>query len=214
MAITVPVAGQQGQASWAASVANAVNTLNETANFLPCAYPLGHVLGGSHSASSALIAVVSSNGGAAAQAIWLPGPMLIQSVTIRQAATASARAAEFRIYRDVGTSSASFITGTDGTFSFTPASADDRTANVSVPGTLITPGVVWFVLRNTSTTQTFPLARQAATTELVGNGSAADMTTGIAALGSTIDITAFDTKNTGVFGVRLNGRVFGQTSAF
>lgn len=216
MAITVPVAGTQIITSWGADVTNTLNDLVETANFIPFAYPIGHTgVTAVHSGTSSLTAVSASLGGAAASPFWLPGPIALQSISIWQKSTASLRTAEFRLYRDVGTAEWEFITGTNGTFSFTPTVADERTANIATPGTIIYPGTVWLVIRNTSTSQTFQWGRTANPTEFTGTHTWQANTASVAALGATIDAAAtFTTDITAVMGARLNGRVGGETVAF
>lgn len=180
--------------------------------WLPYAYPIGITMDQASGSASTLAAVSGGNAGAGACAILVSAPMALQSVTIRNGDTASARAAEFRLYRDDGSATLAFITGTDGTLSFTPGAASDRTANVSSPGVLLVPGVYWLVLRNTSASQTFAY-RRVASTELAGNVFAQVTTASVAALGSTIDLTSW-TFNAFQFMARLNGRVFGQAAAF
>ena len=210
--IAVPTDGDDILGSWAADVAEAINASHYDAAFLPFAYPIGCPADVVSGATNALAAVSGGLAGSALVPFWLPGPLLIQSVTIRNGDTASARSCEFRLYRDNGQSALDFVTGTDGTLSFTPSAASDRTGNVSTPGTLITPGCVWLAIRNTSASQTFGL-RRLATTELSGNVASIINTASLAALGSTLD-TAIMTGSPSLALARLNGRVFGGSAAF
>lgn len=214
MAITVPTPGALVQASWGADVTNAINTSLLAQSFIPYAYPLGSVFSATASSNISLAAVSSGLAGAILVPFPINGPMVIQSVTIRNGDTASARAAEFRLYRDSGDSTLDFITGTNGTFSFTPTVASDRTANVSTPGTIIQPGIIWLCLRNTSASQTFASSYTAAGTEAVGNVSAYIQTATVPALGTTLDISLFSSKTASSWVARLNGRFAGGTSAF
>lgn len=214
MAIPAVVADTDILASWGEDVTDRLNELTETANFMPFAYPMGMSPGVASTGQSALIAVSGGNAGAIACPFELSGPMLIQSVSVRQGSTASARSCEFGLYRDVGNAAWARITGTTGTMSFTPSAADDRTANVATPGTLLLPGVVWLVIRNTHATQTFVVRRSPSVTELVLSTGWQDNTGGIASLGATLDPTSWDTKLDSFVIARLNGRVNAQSAAF
>lgn len=182
-----------------------------TRGFMPYAYPVGLPLDVVSGSASTLSAVSGSNAGAGACAFYLTAPMAIQSVTVRNGDTATARSAEFRLYYDDGTSSLQFVTGTDGTLSFTPSAVSDRTGNVSSPGTVLPPGLYWLVLRVTNA-QSF-LWRRVALTELAGNGYIQQTAASVTALGSTINITSW-TAGPFQYLARLNGRVFGQAAAF
>lgn len=182
--------------------------------WLPFAYPWGISSVSVSTSNNNLIAVAAGLGGAVVTPIILAAPMNIQSVTVWQGATANARAAEFRIFRDNGDSTIDYITGTSGTFSFTPAAADERTANVGTPGTYLPPGVYFFALRNTSAAQTFVVRAVAGGAQLTGNNRYLWNTGGLAALGTTLDITSSESQTDGVMMVRLNGRIAGQSTAY
>jgi hypothetical protein len=209
MSLTVPASGDVVAASWGAEVSNRLNR----GNYMPFAVPAGWYSGMASTQNSSLLAVSASKAGCMLVPFPLAGSMLIQSVTLRQGSTASARSAEFRLYYDDGTTTLQFVTGTDGTFSFTPSAADDRTANVSTPGTLLYAGMYWLAVRNTSASQTFVVRRGADLTELSGNVYLQDNTPNVLALGSTLDTTTF-TGGVSLPLVRLNGRVLGGSSAF
>lgn len=95
------------------------------------------------------------NGGTLAVPIHIVAPLVFDRLSIHNRNTASARSAEYRLYY-YGGSTLDFVTGTDGTFSFTPTVASDRT---STPSSSITlqPGVYWLAIRNTSATQNFSI---------------------------------------------------------
>lgn len=208
--ITVPAAGDPVQASWGSDVASAINAIQEDAEYLPFAFNIG---AGPQDATSTVTNMVAG-GAAILTPIFLAGTMLIQSITLRNGDTASARTCEMALYRDNGSGTLTQVTGTYATLSFTPSAASDRTANVATPGTELRPGIYWLCVRNSHATNTFGLRRLANATEVSGTACRSN-STGIAALGATLDpITNFSTNLTGAPYVRLNGRVFGEAAAF
>lgn len=210
--IPVPTDGDDIVTSWGQDVAEAINATTYDEGFMPFAFPIGMTPGQASSGTSALAAVSGGNAGAALAPILLHAPMKIQSVTIRNGDTATARSCEFRLYRDKGASTLTFVTGTDGTLSFTPSAASDRTGNVSTPGTLLVPGVYWLAIRNTSASQTFAL-RRFATTELDANHGKVIAAASVPALGATLDPSGITSVNM-IISCRLNGRVFADAAAF
>ncbi len=211
--VTSPSAGDSITATYGAAVATVVNGIMDY-GWLPYAYPQGVDAQDATSASTNLFTVAAGLGGVLLQPIYLPGPMKLQSISIRNGATASARAAEFALYQDTGSTTLAQVTGTTGTFSFTPAGADDRTANIGTPGTLLYPGVVWVAIRNTSTGQQFAVRHYAAPTELAFDLAMTNNSTGMASLASTLDAATNWSAVGFSFGIRLNGRVMGGSSAF
>ncbi len=166
------------------------------------------------SGTRTLAAVSGGNGGAFAIPIWLVSPMKLDSYTVWCTDTANARAAEARLYVDRlnNSATANFLTGTDAAWSFTPGAASSRLATVSGTPVIIPPGVYWFVIRNTSATQTFDLASTGSST--AGAIYTAAAAQAIAALGSTLDLVTSWSSTAGAIAVRLNGRVLGQTSPY
>jgi hypothetical protein len=210
--VDVPIAGERATLEWAVDVSNGINDM--VLGRAIAAYPFGYSAVDASSATTAFIVVTASLGGALLQPVVVPSEMYLQSLTIRQGATSGAKTAEFALYYDTGSTTLTRVTGTDGTFSFTPSAADDRTANISVPGTLIRPGTYFVAIRNTSASQTFSI-RRAVPVEMVNTHSATNNTTGAAALGSTLDYSATGwSAQVGIYYVRLNGRAMGQSAAF
>lgn len=204
--VYVPTDGLGIATSWGAAVAN-----RTAVGYLPYA---DSVPAGSASASSTTLPAVSGGlGGAILIPIAVDAVLYIQSVTIRQGSTASQRSFEFALYRDTGSTTLERITGTDGSSTFTPSAIDDRTANVSTPGTLVEPGIVYLVVRCTHATNDL-LVRRLVPTELAGNRSMTNISTKEAALGSTITIGASWSGAANAHFARLNGRVMGGSSAF
>jgi hypothetical protein len=144
--------------------------------------------------------------------LYLHAPMKVQSLTIISGDTTLARTAEFRIYVDSGSNTFDFITGTNGTFSFTPSAISQRTANIATPGTIVGPGVVWLVLRNTHGSNTFGVRRVVVSS--VWSVGVTGLATGQGALGSTINFTNYSSRTGFVYALRLDGRVGAEASAF
>lgn len=214
MSIDVPTAGSPVLDTWGEAVADAINTSLLAAGFVPFAYPLGLHHGTASIGASAKAAVSGGLAGGALVPFMLIGPMAIQSVTIRNGDTASARSCEFAIYRDEGNGTLARVAGTDGTLSFTPVAVSDRTGDVSTPGTIIPPGIAWLGVRNTSSSQTFGMRYATVGTEAVGNMVWSDDTAAFPALGATFDTSAGAGISGTTYLCRLNGRVFGLSAAF
>lgn len=147
---------------------DAINKAAYTEGFLPYAMAYGLPNNPVSDSSNALTAVSSGDGGIALIPFVLPGPMKLASIMVRNGDTASARSAEGRLYRSIGTGALQFVTGTDCTWSFTPSGADNRSANIATSGTLLIPGAYWLAIRNTSTTQTFNVRKTLNSSELSG----------------------------------------------
>jgi len=158
-----------------------------------------------------LAAVSGGNGGAAIMPVVLTAPMRLISYNLWCTDTASARSAEARLYRDDGSTTLQFVTGSDASWSFTPSAAAARSAAVSAgSGVLLRPGVYWLVIRNKSTTHTFGIGgtANAASSIFPGHGSAS-----LPALGSTLALT-LATATGRVLAASLRGAVQGTTTIF
>lgn len=211
--IEIPIAGQPVTQTWGESVADAMNAVEHLGR-AGYAYPVGFSASDVSSAATSFGVVAAGLGGAMLQPIYVPAPMYLQSVSIRQGATSGAKTAEFALYYDTGSTTLTRVEGTAGTFSFTPTAADDRSADIGTPGTLINPGFYFLAIRNTSASEQFSVRRLVAT-ELVFSHSLANNSTKAAALGATLDYSATGwAAQVSMYLVRLNGRVMGQASAF
>lgn len=162
---------------------------------------------------------LAANGGTALIPIVVTAHFLADTLILRSTDTATARSAEWSIYQQYlnnGNSGENALTQVSsnlyGTFSFTPVAASTQTSQATTPPVYLAPGVYWLALRNTSAAQSFGLGT-------TGAGSFApnvfQTKTLSSALGSTVDaVAATWTKSTAMPGVRLQGRVFGQTTVF
>jgi hypothetical protein len=171
--------------------------------------------------SSALTTALSlpAVGGSIAIPFYNPGHMLYTRLVVRNTDTTLARSAEARLYYqklnngNSAENTLDFITGTDGTLSFTAAAASTQAISASADPTYIPPGVIWLVFRNTHATNTFGVGSTAVSAALASN--AAQTKTLGSSLGTTLDFVAATwTKVSAMYAIRLEGRVFGQTSQF
>ncbi len=175
---------------------------------VPHAGPMGWSTQISSTGNYGLAAVVAGNGGALAVPILIGAPMVGQGLALVQGDTSLARTAEFRLYLDNGDSTADFVTGTNGTLSFTPTALSiERGAFASAPVTL-TPGQYWAVIRCTGGSNQLSVRR--------GSGAVnayACQTAVIAALGSSIELVTGWTTQISVPHIWVEGRVLGKTTA-
>lgn len=181
----------------------------------PFAYHLGFP--SNHTGDQSLVAVAAGVGGALIVPMELTAPMLLQSISVINANTASLRTCDIRLYADNRTPGSAgaldFVTGTDCSLSFTPTVVSHRVANVSGAPVYLPMGMYWVVIRNSSTSQTFNIRLGTFSSDWIGTMVSYKTTTAAATLGATIDPTAW-VGQPHHLGVRLNGRVFGQTTAF
>lgn len=175
--------------------------------------PLAGGPGFSNAHSFGTDVALAAAGGAARVPIIVPSQMRVQQWGLFNGDTASARSAEIRLYRDNGTVTGEFVSGTDASFSFTPGAASLRQAAVSSPGVRIPAGTYWGVLRNTHATNAFNIRRNSPPT-IGGLFMASATKSGLSALGATIDLdTGWSSAGT-LFAIWLEGLVIGRTSAF
>lgn len=193
---------------------NGQRALTDEVGWSPFAAPLWHVGGGTNQIT--LAARSGSDAGALAIPIHITGHMLLDGLFIRSQVAATARSAEWRIYRqrlnngNSGENTLDEVSGANGTFSYTPSAASNEYSAVASP-VYLAPGAYWLVIRNSHATSTFILGASAApvlATNLY-------QTKSIPALGSTLDFVAATwTKGQSVMNLMLKGRVFGETAAF
>lgn len=176
------------------------------------AYPIG---GGPTQTPSDNLSM-STNGVAFATPVVLESHMLLESVSYWDLSSANARGPmEFGIYEERLNTSGTLdlLSGAVGTIAaYTPSAASLRTMTVTTPPVYLSPGCYWLVLKNNHASNGWALGASLPGTMSQNSGQTKALTT--AALPSTLDFVTSWTKSTRIPGVRLNGRVFGQTSAF
>jgi hypothetical protein len=162
---------------------------------------------------------LAANGGTLVIPILVTGHMLLQGVTVRNTDAASARSWRWHLYEqylnngNAGENTLTRIESGNGNDSFTAAAASNRTLNGTSAPVYLAPGVYWLAIQNVHATSTFGLGSTAAGSAFAPN-SAQSKTLAVP-LGATLDMVAATwTKLADIYGVRLNGRVFGQTTAF
>lgn len=182
--------------------------------WLPYAYPLHFDPGAAFTTALSLPA----NGGSIAIPVYLPSHMLLQSVTIRNTDTATARTVNFALYEqrlNNGNGSENTLdrVAVGNALSYTPGAASTRTITCSTAPQYLGPGAYWLVIQNQHATSTFGLGSTASSAAFAPNTAQTKTTTN--PNGTTLDFVAATwTKTTAIYAVRLDGRVFGQTTAF
>lgn len=181
--------------------------------FQPYAYPLGF----STDASTGN-ATLAANGGSHAAPILITAPMLLESVTIKNANTSLAREWRWDLYlQDTNTgdsaeNTVNRVATCSGNDNFTPSAASLRTLSAS-SNTLLQPGLYWIVIQCTHASNSFLYLAQLGNSTFAVNHYQTKTTSN--PNGSTLDLIAATwTKSTAVGAIRLNGIVLGQSTAW
>lgn len=133
-----------------------------------------------------LSAVSGGNAGELLTPIIVPATMELHSVLVYCSDTATARSAEWGLYRATSATQLDRVAAdASGTFSFTPSAASWR-ESVAAADTIIPPGSYWVVIRNTSSTQTFGIGHGSGTGQTGAPGFASRVDSSAPALGATI----------------------------
>lgn len=174
--------------------------------------PYAYALEMPENAAYTTVRTLAAAGGATLFPVLIPGWMFVQSLTIHNLNVATARSWEWRLYAepDAGSAVANEVAGINGSESFTPVAASNRTVSATTPG-LVGPGLYWVAIRCTHATNSFDIGT-ASTGTLVANHSR--IKSGLGALGATLDISTGWTGATAWLGGRLNGRVAGEGAAY
>lgn len=167
---------------------------------VPVGTPLHHSASLAYSSSASLPAA----GGSRAIPMVVLAPINLSGYQVYCTDTASARSAQLRLYRDVGSNTFQEIPQSDATLSFTPGSAAIRTALVSSATSIpLGPGIYWLIVRNSHATNTFGIGftSAASSTFPVTANLSKD---GVASLGATIGMTGWN-ESSAIFAVLLWG---------
>lgn len=180
--------------------------------------PYAYQSGGNSTLAFGTSQTLAVNGGSIAIPIEVTGHMLLDSISVRNNDTTLTRSIEWRLYVEqlnngnAGENQLTEVPGANGTDSFTAAVGSTRTIAVSGSPVYVAPGLYWLVIRNTQVSNSYTLANTAAA-GIFSPGTGQTKTLG-SALASTLDFVAATwAVNTSVIAVRINGRVFGMTSA-
>lgn len=215
MAYSVPATAAGGfltDAIWNASVRDNIIFLNArlpAIGFVPFAYAHGMSITDLPTSARSLAAA----GGSTLAPILVPAQMFVQSLSIYNTDTGTARSWEWRLFRepDAGSAMLEEVAGINGSESFTPGGAASvRTVAATTPA-VIQPGLYWLAVRNSHGTNTFGIGT-AATGTLGGNASRTK--SGVAALTTTLDGSTGWTGTTPLVGARINGRVVAEGAAY
>ena len=186
---------------------------DETESVLPYAYMPGFDASGTYTTALDLAA----NGGCLAIPIILTCRMYLQSVSLWNTDTATARSWNWALYDRLridtnGEPTLHRVAAGTAADAFTPGAASKRTITAAVPRVKITAGVYWLVIQNDHATSTFGVGSVTTGTLSHNRGQTKTLTVPV---GATLDFTAATwTKVTGIYAAMLEGASWGQTSAF
>lgn len=181
----------------------------------PIAYPVNH------SPSLALTTPLNlpANGGSIAIPVHVAGYMALESASIYGTDILLSRSWRWDVYEQVsnsGDSSQNTLTrcaASNGSQTFTASIEATHTLSVTNPPVYLEPGLYWLVIQSTHATNTFGLGSTAVVASFAPNCGQTKTTTN--PNGATLDFVAATwTKTSAAYAACLNGRVFGQTSAF
>lgn len=184
----------------------AIATRPQYAGRAPFALQTGASLGDTYGALFAL----PVSGGAVLVPIVVPAPMLAGGIDLLCMDAADLHEAEWRLYRDVGTSTLAAVPGMSGTFSFTPVGESIRASAAAAVARLF-PGLYWLAVRNTSDLVEFNIGQIGLSSFY---RSVAQTQTLAAALADTLDGSAGWSKVERLYAVALAGQVMGEASSY
>lgn len=183
--------------------------------WVPFAYPLGIGQADNFAGTVSLAA----SGGSMAVPMHVASHMFLDGMTLMNQDSASLHTLEWRLYKqplnngNAGEGTVNEVAGANGTFSYTPVGGlSKHNSTASGAPVYLPPGLYWLVLRNTSASVAAGIGSISnAGGSLNGKGLATKA--GFAALASTADLVTGWTVQASQAGLKLNGRVLGQTSA-
>ncbi|HEU4345377.1 MAG TPA: hypothetical protein VFU31_27815 [Candidatus Binatia bacterium] len=182
--------------------------------WMPYAYMMGYPLTTAIGTSLA----IAANGGTLAVPVYLPAPMALESVSIWQTDTATAREWRWDLYLDAvndALSSSNTLTrkaAATAVQAFTPSAASKQTIAAATDPTKLSPGLYWLAIQSTHATSALTIGA-IADNDFTNNTAQTKTTTN--PNGATLDmVSATWTKVTDLYCVRLNGQVFGGSSLF
>jgi len=179
------------------------------------ALPLNFTHSGAYGSNTDLAA----NGGSIAIPFVLHQRMLLESVSVRNPNTATARTWGWNLYlQNTNTENAAENTLTQVAASsadetFTPGAASTRTITAGSEPVTLQAGFYWLVIQCRHATNNFRVAISAAGVSYLPNINQIKTTTN--PNGSTLDFVAATwVKNNNIYAVWMNGEVFGQSNAW
>lgn len=176
--------------------------------FAPYAYQMGLSATQAFSTSSA----IAANGGTFLIPIMIVGHMLLESVSVLNKDTTSARTWGWDLYEDRSSASNSVdrVANSSADETFTAAAASVRTITASSAPVYLAPGYYWLALQNRHASNTFALGA-----DVVGGFAVNHIRfkTTTNPNGSTLDIVTSWTNTTSFYAARLNGRSANSSGA-
>jgi len=180
----------------------------------PYVYPLNF----SVSAALTTATFLAANGGSVAIPVFVPVYMALRSVTLRNTDTSLARTWGWDLYKEINNVDSTAdrtllrVANSNGDESYTASAASNRVLAAASAPVYLEPGLYWIVIQNRHATNNYGVGSTAAGLAF-GNTSQTKTTTN--PNGSTLDFVAATwTASTLIWGVRLDGSVFGQSAIF
>jgi len=161
---------------------------------------------------------ITANGGTLAVPVQLPAPIALESVSIWQTDTATARAWRWDLYLDAvndalaSSNALTRVANATAAESFTPSAASKQTIAAATDPTRLSPGLYWLAIQCTHASNALTIG--AIVDNDFANDTAQTKTT-TNPNGATLDfIAATWTAKNDFYCVRLNGQVFGSADLF
>lgn len=160
-----------------------------------------------------------ANGGTGIVPIFVPGYMMLTSVSWMNVDATLARAARWDLYVQdqqtpvSGENTLRRVASSNGSDSFTATVASFRTLAASAD-VVLSPGLYWLALQNTQASNVYSVGFIAAGSLFSGTAAFNKFKTTSNPNGATLDFATGWTSNGSIIGVRLNGKVFGQSAVF
>jgi len=155
-----------------------------------------------------------ANGGSRATRYVLGAPMYLDSVTVWNTDTGTARTWGWDLYyqNDPASATCTRVAASNADSTFTPSAASARTIVAGSAPVLLQPGVYWLVIQSRHATNTFGLGIVAAAAALALNMAQSKTTTN--PNGATLDMSTGWSRLTSQIGAVLQGRVFNEGALF
>ena len=180
--------------------------------------PYAYMIGFPQTTAIGTSLAIAANGGTLAVPVQLVAPMALESVSIWQTNTATAREWRWDLYLDAvndALSSSNTLTrkaAATAVQSFTPSAASKQTIAAATDPTKLSPGLYWLAIQCTHASNALTIGAIADNDFACNTGQTK---TTVNPNGATLDMVAVTwTKVTDLYCVRLNGQVFGSASLF
>jgi hypothetical protein len=177
--------------------------------FVPYAYSMHFGMASAYTDALSLPA----DGGCVAIPVALAGRMYLQSASFRSLSTADDHTIGWALYLDAYADTTARVAYSTADYTWTATAASNIGAAAASAPVLLEPGVYWLVLQNRHATNALSIGTFSGVSAFVGNLAQTKTATNPLGVGLTM-ITGPWTKITNIVAARLNGRVFGDSSAF